>query len=192
MADPVDGFQELLAVLDRLELGYMVGGSGASSIHGHWRATGDIDLLVRLGPGDLDLLVAELENRFYIDEESARDALQRHRSFSVIHIDSAFKFDLFPLAGDPYQQKAFSRRRFESSRLFGDQLVEFAVASPEDVVLNKLKWYRLGGEVSEQQWNDVLGVIAVQGDRLHLAYMREWADYLNVTDLLEQALTEKH
>ena len=70
--------------------------------------------------------------------------------------------------------------------------MEFAVATAEDVVLSKLRWYRLGGETSEQQWNDVLGVISVQRDRLDLAYLRDWAQYLKVDDLLEQVLAERH
>ena len=49
-----------------------------------------------------------------------------------------------------------------------------------------------GGETSDQQWNDVLGVIAVQRERLDLAYLREWAQYLKVDDLLEQSLAERH
>jgi len=48
----------------------------------------------------------------------------------------------------------------------------------------------MGGKVSEQQWHDVLGVIAVQGDELDLGYLGEWAEYLGVRNLLEKALAE--
>ena len=64
------------------------------------------------------------------------------------------------------------------------------VATAEDTILAKLEWYRMGGGVSERQWRDVLGVMKVQADRLDLAYLRQWADQLNVSDLLERALTE--
>ena len=66
----------------------------------------------------------------------------------------------------------------------------FFVASPEDTILAKLEWYRLGDEISDRQWRDILGVLAVQGDRLDLAYMRQWAATLDVSDLLERALGE--
>ena len=84
----------------------------------------------------------------------------------------------------------FGRRRFEASSVFTGALLELAVSSPEDIILSKLRWYRQGGGVSDQQWNDVLGVIAVQRDKLDLPYLREWAQYLDLSDLLERALTE--
>ena len=94
------------------------------------------------------------------------------------------------LEADRYQQIQFGRRRYETSSLFTKEPLDLAVATPEDVILSKLRWFHLGGEVSEQQWHDVLGVIAVQGDGLDFAYLREWARYLSVLDLLERALAE--
>jgi hypothetical protein len=64
------------------------------------------------------------------------------------------------------------------------------VATAEDTILAKLEWYRLGGDVSERQWCDVLGVMKVQADRLDLAYLRQWAAQLNISDLLERAIKE--
>ena len=66
----------------------------------------------------------------------------------------------------------------------------FAVATPEDIVLRKLVWYRAGDEVAQQQWRDVLGVLRVQGNRLDLGHLRHWATPLGVNDLLERALAE--
>jgi hypothetical protein len=99
--------------------------------------------------------------------------------------------DIFPLTADRYQQVQFGRRRRETSSVFTSEPLELAVASPEDVILSKLRWFHMGGEVSEQQWHDVLGVIAVQGDGLDLGYLREWAEYLGVPNLLEKALVEE-
>jgi hypothetical protein len=64
------------------------------------------------------------------------------------------------------------------------------VATPEDTILAKLEWYRIGEEVSERQWRDVLGIIKVQGNNLDLAYLHQWAKELKVSDLLERALNE--
>lgn len=187
---PGEGLLRLLQVLDRLEIPYMIGGSGASSVHGLTRTTGDIDMVAKIGENDVQSLVAELHPDFYIDEQQVRTAIEHSRSFNVIHYRSSYKFDIFPLAADRYQQVQFGRRRFEASSVFTGGPLELAVSSPEDVILSKLRWYRQGGGVSDQQWNDVLGVIAVQRDKLDLPYLREWAQYLDLSDLLERALTE--
>jgi hypothetical protein len=188
-ASPGDGLLRLLEVFDRLEIPYMIGGSGASSVHGLVRTTGDVDIVANVAE-NVQALVSQLQGEFYIDEQQVRAALEHGRSFNVIHYRSSYKFDIFPVTGDRYQQVQFGRRRYEISSVFTGEPLELAVSSPEDVILSKLKWYRQGGEVSEQQWNDVLGVIAAQRERLDLPYLGEWAQYLGVADLLEQALAE--
>ncbi len=192
MSGPRVAFVRFLEAMDELEIPYMVGGSAASAVHGIWRATGDVDFVVRLRPERIEELVRRLEREYYIDAGQIRSAIEHDRSFNVIHLASGYKFDLFPLTGDLFQQTEFRRRRSERGAPLGGDPVELFVATPEDVILSKLRWYRLGGGVSEHQWNDVLGVIAVQGHRLDMAYLRQWADYLKVSDLLEQAITERH
>jgi len=64
------------------------------------------------------------------------------------------------------------------------------VASPEDTVLAKLEWFRAGGETSERQWADVVGVLKTLAGRLDEAYLKRWAAALGVEDLLERALAE--
>lgn len=191
-AQPSEAFTRLLECLDRLEVHYMVGGSAASGVHGHVRTTRDIDLVMRIDHDGIEALVEELQGDFYIDADDIKRALEYKRSFNVIHFQSAFKFDIFPLGDDRYDQVQFGRRMFAAAALFGQEPIEFAVASPEDTILSKLRWYRLGARSSEQQWNDVLGVIAVQRDRFDYAYLREWAAYLKIADLLEEALAERH
>ena len=57
-------------------------------------------------------------------------------------------------------------------------------------MLHKLRWFRDGGEVSDRQWSDVLGVLRVQGRALDLDHMRTWATVLGVGDLFERAWSE--
>jgi hypothetical protein len=67
---------------------------------------------------------------------------------------------------------------------------ELYLYTAEDILLQKLRWFRLGGEVSEHQWRDVLGILAVQGDRLDREYSRESAAAIQALDLLERAFDD--
>jgi hypothetical protein len=144
--------------------------------------------VTKIGADDVPALVTELQRDFYVDEQQVQAALKQSRSFNVIHYNSSFKFDIFPVTGDRYQQVQFARRLYQTSSMFTGEPIEFAVSSPEDIILSKLQCQ--GGEVSEQQWKDVLGVVSVQRSKLDFEYLREWAGYLGVSDLLEQVLAE--
>ncbi|HET7292328.1 MAG TPA: hypothetical protein VFM88_07880, partial [Vicinamibacteria bacterium] len=54
-------------------------------------------------------------------------------------------------------------------------------------LLAKLEWFRLGGESSERQWTDILGLLRANGERLDRPYLERWAEALGVADLLERA-----
>jgi hypothetical protein len=172
-------------VLDRLGIAYAIVGSLASSVHGIPRYTRDFDLIADLRPEHVGLLVSALESDFYIDSNAVKEAIQRRASFNVIHLESMFKVDIFARAGDPLSSAQMSRS--VSQDIAGEYL---KVVSAEDVVVSKLRWFRDGGEVSERQWRDVLEVIAVQAERLDMAYMCEMALELRVADLLDKALAE--
>lgn len=191
MVSPSDGLVRLLSVLDRMEISYSIGGSVASSTHGLPRTTMDVDLVANLRPDQIDEFSAALQGEFYVDAQTIRDAFARGRSFNLIHNASAYKFDIFPLREDVYSRTAFGRRRFTEVRALGPQPIECAVASPEDTMLRKLEWYRAGGETSERQWNDLRGILRVSGPVLDYAYLREWAKFLKVDDLLEELLGEE-
>lgn len=68
--------------------------------------------------------------------------------------------------------------------------VTIRFASPEDTLLHKLVWYKLGNEVSERQWRDVLGIMKVQGAQLDDSYLDTWADAIDVVSLLNRARRE--
>lgn len=101
--------------------------------------------------------------------------------------DTAFKVDVFIPEGRPFDRLQFARRSKQVVATHPERTAY--VASAEDTVLAKLEWYRLGGEASERQWRDVLGVLQIQGDELDLDYLRQWAVELGVAGLLARALT---
>jgi len=186
----IDAFERLLAAFDRLAIQYMIGGSLASSAMGAWRATQDIDIVAKLTPIDIGPLAKTLGNDYYTDVETMREALDSGRPFNIIHYRSSFKFDIFPLPVDPYYEMEFSRRVHTDIRMDRERVVSFWVATPEDIVLTKLAWYQAGGSVSDRQWADIRGVIAIQRKRLDTAYLSHWACHLNVSTLLNRALQE--
>ena len=181
--------QVALRVIDALEeLGvpYHVGGSFASSIHGVPRQTRDLDLVVDMPPALVPIFAARLESEFYLDVGSIRRAIQQHSHFNLIHLASGFKIDVFPRGPGAFDRSEFNRGALQ--RLVDEPPREVFVKSPEDTLLRKLQWYRLGGETSDRQWGDILGILRTQGDRLDLEYLRHWAEILEVTDLLERSL----
>ena len=187
MTDFGQALLALVGALDRSAIHYLIGGSVASGIHGIYRTSLDVDLLADIHPGQIARLIQELGGEFYADAGMMRDALASGRSFNLIHFASSYKFDIFPLSSDPFQQSQFSRREMKDI-LLGGGAIAVPVATAEDTLLMKLAWYRAGGEVSERQWNDVRGIAEVQRERLDRDYLRRWAVHLLVQDLLDAAL----
>ena len=188
LAEPAQVAGLIADVFDRLEIPYLVGGSLASSLHGIPRATQDVDMVADLEPQHVTPFVSALETAFYVDEDMVRDAIQCRSSFNVIHLATLFKVDIFVLQRDTASQEEMARReRYELSE---EPRQELFLASAEDIILHKLHWFRLGGGISERQWNDVQGVLRVQNERLDFSYLRRGAECMGVEDLLEQALRE--
>lgn len=185
---PNEVLQVVIEVLERLEAPYLVGGSLASIVHGEIRNTLDADLVVDLQPEHVGPFLEALRDQFYIEPRAVLEAMERRSSFNLIHLETMFKVDIFLPKDREWDRLQLQRRRPAQMAEDSEQTAWFA--SPEDIVLAKLEWLRLGGGVSERQWRDVLGVLKTQGDRMDEAYLRTWAAELNVTDLLEQALAE--
>ncbi|WP_420629960.1 hypothetical protein [Candidatus Leptofilum sp.] len=174
--------------LDKLEIPYVIGGSIASILHGTLRTTMDADIVVNMEAKHVKPFVASVQEQFYIDEQSLIQAIQRRSSVNLIHLETMFKVDIFIPKGRPFDQQQLNRRIPEQIRAKTGKTIW--VLSAEDVVLAKLDWFRLGGEVSERQWRDILGVLKTQQARLDITYLKHWAQTLQVADLLERALSE--
>lgn len=169
--------------LERAGVEYMVGGSVATSVYGEPRATQDIDIAVKLEGEALPKLVAELGPDFAVDEEMLSDAIRRRRSANIFYLPFFMKIDLFIRGVSDYDEEEFSRKAVVEP----SPGVRLFASSPEDNLLWKLRWFRMGGEVSEQQWRDILGLLRLGGESMDVQYLERWATTHLVADLLERA-----
>ena len=185
----VTATKPVIKAFEALNIAYYIGGSVASSAYGIARATMDVDMVATIKPQHVNAFVEQLEATYYIDADMIFSAISRQAFFNLIHLESMLKVDIFVLKDAPYYQIALQRRRKDT---LDDELnpTEFYFASAEDIILNKLDWYRMSSSVSRHQWNDVLGVLKVQKRLLDIAYLEHWAEILQLIDLLQQAFDE--
>jgi hypothetical protein len=169
-----DLLRRIVTLVEAAGIPYMVAGSFASTHHGAPRATQDIDVVIDPTADALDALLASLSDvEYYVDPDTARDALRRRSQFNVIDIATGWKVDLVIR-----KDRAFSieeLRRRERATMLG---VDVYVATAEDAILSKLEWAKRGD--SERQLRDVAGMIAVCGSSLDTAYIEEWVDPIGV------------
>jgi len=195
IADPIELARKIADILLPLNIPYVVGGSVASSLLGENRSTQDLDLVIDLESRTAQRLIDAMSGEFYISESAVTEAIAKSRtapresSFNVIYLPSMEKADIFVMGSDdPFSASVMSRRQlYPVSGLTEEGIY---IYSPEDIVLQKLSWYKLIPGGSQKQWRDVLGVLKVQGERLDLAYLNQWALTLQLTDLLSGALLQ--
>ncbi len=180
--------KQLTDVLDDLKIDYAIGGSIASSLYGKVRFTQDVDMTVTAFGDKTEQLYNALKEHFYISKDAMYQAISNRGSFNIIHLKSAFKIDIFIQKDDDFHRQLFLRRR----KVKLDESIEhlFYIVSAEDIILLKLQWYQSAGCVSERQWSDVLGVLAVQSQALDMRYLRSCSEKLGLSDILQKAIDE--
>ena len=185
---PLSVLAQVATTLEQQHIRYALVGSFASSLHGMYRATADIDIVIDMHTDQVRPLFEALRDDFYIDEQAIREAVFQGGSFNAIHFDSVFKIDFFVSKSDGFGMAELERR--ESRKISPDREDAIYVATAEDTILAKLRWYRAGKEISRNQWSDVVGILATASDTLDLVYLSSWSEELGVADLLHKALDE--
>lgn len=161
--------REVVTALNELGIPYMAVGSISSNIHGIARLTNDADFVLQLAPGHLTTLAARLGSGYRLDPQGGFESVTFTTKYVLDVIGSKFKFELFELSDDPYDRERFRRRM--SGSVVG---LTAWVATPEDVVVQKLRWYQISDR--QKDWLDLQGVLLVQGDRLDWPYIESWCD----------------
>src|SRR6185503_10749945 len=184
--DPLAVAWTVSQALGQLGVVHTIGGSLAASFAGEPRSTIDIDVVAALEEFHVDPLVAALSAAFYIDEKGLRRALRERSSTNLIHHMTQLKVDLFIAGGTALDTQQLARRL--SVNVGNGRVLPFH--PPEDILLQKLRWYQMGGRSSDRQWRDIQGIIRVQGARLDRPYLRQHAAAVDVEALLSDALSE--
>lgn len=189
LPDPIAVAAAVADALERIGVAYVIGGSVASSLYGEPRSTNDVDLVADLDAMKVDSLIRSLGPGYYVSNDAARAATRQETggSFNIIDTRSAVKVDVFVAGSDALDRERLRKRQVIELSPSGPRLF---VDTPENVVLRKLEWFRRGGEVSERQWRDVLGVLRAQNGRLDSRYLEDWASRLGVASLFHQAVSE--
>lgn len=185
---PLHDLRQVLRVFVALNIPYALGGSMASSIYGVWRSTLDADITAEPFPGKETQFAAAFGEDYYLSFPAVEQAVQQRSSFNIINTSTGFKADVFVRKDRPFEQSAMMRRvAVDLPDAPGEPL---SLYTPEDVILFKLWWYRLGQESSYHQPIDVVGILKVQAGKLDQAYLDRWAADLGVSDLLQRARQE--
>jgi hypothetical protein len=172
-------------VLGDLGIPYMVVGSFASTFHGEPRTTRDLDLVIDPTPPQLESFLSGLDpEHYYVDPDTARDALARRTMFNVIEIETAWKLDLVIRKARPFSVEELRRRQVVS--MLG---ADVATATAEDTILAKLEWAKQGA--SDRQLDDVAGILRVRGDSLDVVYIERWVDDLDLPEQWQRAQARK-
>jgi len=188
LPEPLRIALEFTGMLEQLGVPYVVAGSLASSVHGEPRSTNDVDIVADLLPRHVAPLLAALGTDYYASSDAVDEAVSRGTSFNAVHLGSAVKIDVFIVGSDDLDRERVTQG--QAVPVGPEPSGTLRVDRAEFTLLRKLEWFRRGGEVSDRQWRDILGVLRIQGERLDRALLTSWANRLGVSDLLERARQE--
>lgn len=178
----------LLDLFDQLGIPYRVGGSVATSYYGPWRGTQDVDIIADIAIGQIGPLVTGLDPQQYlIDAHSILDAIVHRSSFNILELSTMNKIDVFIHKQTPHAQQEQQRAR-QGELLPGTR--PLVITSAEDMLLEKLQWWQLGGGVSTRQWNDMVTLIKRHATQLDTTYLDTTAQSLGILPLLQRVYAD--
>ena len=180
--DLIAALAPVVSCLKQLKVRHYVGGSVASSFHGAVRSTMDVDIVCELADNQVSQFTHRLIDDYYFSEHTIRQAIQDKSCFNLIHLATSFKVDFFVSRGRPFDIDCLLRCNLEDL----SEELKVAIATPEDSIIAKLEWYRIGNEASERQWDDVSKLIRLLGDEADWEYLHRAAKSVGVKDLLER------
>jgi hypothetical protein len=175
----------LVRCFEKLNIPYFITGAVASIAYGEPRLTNDIDVVADVKDEHISLLKECFpEHEFHLDSDVIREAIRRKHQFNIIHPASGLKIDVMISKGDAFDKSRFARIK----RMRPLENTEANFASPEDVIIKKMEYYKEGS--SEKHIRDALGMLKISGEMIDLKYISLWAKRLNLEDIW-QAIRKK-
>jgi predicted nucleotidyltransferase len=178
MSEELEVLQIVTHRLTLVQIPYMVKGSMAMNFYAMPRMTRDIDFVVELSEPDIDRMIEQFHQDFYIERDMIQQALQQQTMFNLIHMPTVIKVDCVIRKDTPYRREEFSRR--QSVNIEGYPLT---IVAPEDLILSKLEWAK--ETRSEVQMGDVRNLLRTVA-RLDQDYLKQWASVLGVQTMLQE------
>ena len=157
---------------------FMVTGSTASIVYSHPRSTADVDFVL-----ENDIAISEIQTalkpHFIMDPQIGFETKFMTTKYVFLNAETKFKVELFLLSQDPHDQVRFARRL----RVMKGELVTY-LPTPEDVVIQKLRWGR------SKDKGDVVDVLQVSGEGLDWPYIHAWCERHGTRPLLDELRRE--
>jgi hypothetical protein len=174
--NPADLFRRLSTILSRANIPYILTGSFAATVYGLGRGSQDVDFIIAADEAQIKTLLSLLPvNGFYSEPNAALEACRRSSMFNLIDNITGLKIDFIFRKMRPFSQEEFKRCR--TAPVLG---VTLSIASPEDLIIAKLEWAKMGA--SCRQIEDVTGILKVRGDELDHPYLEHWIDQLGLSE----------
>ena len=170
--------QQIVAILKKLDRPFAITGGLAAITYGDPRTTRDVDIIMEVDPWERDFAdtLADLLNEdFFFSLEGCREAIEEQTMFQAIHKETMFKVD-FHLS----DLVPGSCERRQDVKIPTGLIVPMVI--PEDSILSKLCWIKLGSGRSRK---DVVGMLRVQ-ETLDNDYLETTAEQLGVKPILDE------
>lgn len=170
---------KIAGCFNRLNIPYFVTGSIASIAYGESRFTNDIDIVADIKKEHIpQILKCFPEDEYYISEESMKNAIYRKFQFNIIHPESGLKVDVVIK-----KRGEFDKTRFSRINNFKMDDVGVNFSSPEDVIIKKMEYYKMGG--SEKHLRDIMGMIKISRELINFEYVETWVSKLYLEEIWE-------
>lgn len=186
---PFELLQKVVGVFEHLKIPYIVTGAVAAMAYGEPRLTNDIDIVAAVDEHHIaGLITAFPPDEFYISEDMMKEAISHKSQFNIIHPASGLKVDVIIKKDTPFDNSRFGRAK----RIYPSESYQANFASPEDVIIKKMEYYREGG--SEKHLRDITGILKISGDVVDWNYISGWVQCLGLTEIwtaVQRRLTEK-